>query len=347
VSINFTVHPGGEPMYNKILVPIDLDNIDHSIGILPSLVSLAQPLGSDVVLMTVLDPDSIEEPVQFEEGKPRVEIANPRNVSPTVRIPIEETGESPHEDALQQAKQAAENRIVDMVKSISGVGIKVDTIVSVGDPGDVILETVEGKRCEFIAMSVSDRNILSRLLFGSATDKVLRSSPVPVLAINPKRSGWPPAERARISNIVAVLDETKDTEPVLYHVKPLARGLSAQITLASVVEEIIPNSPEVVIAEGGKSRKTLEQDPRTAFLTNIAADLAGEGFNVRWELIKQDLEFVVEELKRAMPDTLIAIAPRDETLLDRWLPGGLVSQLIRATGRSFFVIPSPATESGA
>jgi nucleotide-binding universal stress UspA family protein len=66
------------------------------------------------------------------------------------------------------------------------MGIQVETSVRQGGTLDNITDFVEAAGIDLIVMSTHGRSGLQRFLVGSVTDRVIRSSHVPVLAIPPE-----------------------------------------------------------------------------------------------------------------------------------------------------------------
>ena len=65
----------------------------------------------------------------------------------------------------------------------SGLGIPVRLEVTRGDPSLMIVDTATGMDADLIVMTTHGRSGLSRLIYGSVAEGVLRSSPIPVLLI--------------------------------------------------------------------------------------------------------------------------------------------------------------------
>jgi nucleotide-binding universal stress UspA family protein len=70
------------------------------------------------------------------------------------------------------------------VDALSREHIAVDPLIRLGDPGTEILEASRTHDADLIAMSTHGRRGVSRLLMGSVTEKVLRSTTVPVLTFH-------------------------------------------------------------------------------------------------------------------------------------------------------------------
>lgn len=60
---------------------------------------------------------------------------------------------------------------------------EIRTIISVGDPATEILKGAKEEDADLIVMGTHGRSGFSKMFFGSVTERVLRLSPVPVLAV--------------------------------------------------------------------------------------------------------------------------------------------------------------------
>lgn len=82
-------------------------------------------------------------------------------------------------------------------ESLASTGLRVETTTDRGDPATAILDHAQRDRCDLIAMRTRSRSGLARLFMGSVAERVLRESPVPILARGPHQAGREsPPERA-------------------------------------------------------------------------------------------------------------------------------------------------------
>lgn len=65
-------------------------------------------------------------------------------------------------------------------------GIKVETHLFKGDPAAEIIKAAKDLQCDLIVMGTHGRTGMPRLLMGSVTERVLRASPVPIVAVRRK-----------------------------------------------------------------------------------------------------------------------------------------------------------------
>ena len=90
----------------------------------------------------------------------------------------------PEEELRQMTANAC--RYLDKASaSISRQGIKVKTMVRVGNAAEEIVKAADSTGANLIAMSTHSRNGLVRWMLGSVTDRVIRlEGTIPVLAIS-------------------------------------------------------------------------------------------------------------------------------------------------------------------
>ena len=144
------------PNVTKILVPVDFS--DSSKKMLDSALALAGSFGAKVqVLHVIPHPEFI--PLDLvtygKDGE---------------RMSLEEL-------ALDEAKGH-------MSEFLGDLGEKVDSRVQFGTPFNAIIETLETGDYDLVAMATHGRTGVSRVFLGSTAERVVRSSPCPVLTMS-------------------------------------------------------------------------------------------------------------------------------------------------------------------
>jgi nucleotide-binding universal stress UspA family protein len=81
------------------------------------------------------------------------------------------------------ATASANDHLADLASRLEKDGIVVTTQVAVGRPVDEILRAAAEEKADLIAMGTHGRTGLAHLVTGSVTEKVVRTSPVPVLTV--------------------------------------------------------------------------------------------------------------------------------------------------------------------
>ncbi len=137
-------------MYEKILLPTD--GSEASEAAIGTAIDLAEKYGATVYGLYVVD-QSVYAGIGSDIDRE------------TIRKDQQETGRR----ALETIRSAAEEADVEVVTDdVSGI------------PYERIVEYVEDNEIDLIVMSTHGRTGVGRLLLGSTTEKVLRSSPVPI-----------------------------------------------------------------------------------------------------------------------------------------------------------------------
>jgi nucleotide-binding universal stress UspA family protein len=118
---------------------------------------------------------------------------------------------------------------------LNAQGLRCRTLVEAGPAASAILEVARREEISLVAMSTHGRTGLSRWAFGSVAEKVIRSSPQPVLVVRSFR------ERSRqqevpFRNILVPVDGREASLSVLPAVLSLARPVDAHVTLICVHE---------------------------------------------------------------------------------------------------------------
>jgi nucleotide-binding universal stress UspA family protein len=156
-------------MYAKVLVPLDGSEVSEQA--LAHAQSVARAFGARVYLLQVISLSHEYEAVRGggDESLTALEYS---------------------QDAARQITAArqtrAEEYLTAMAAGLEEMGIQVETSVRQGVTLDNITDFVEAAGIDLIVMSTHGRGGLQRFLVGSVTDRVIRSSHVPVLAIPPE-----------------------------------------------------------------------------------------------------------------------------------------------------------------
>lgn len=94
------------------------------------------------------------------------------------------------EDYVRDMKKGRQQAIKDMIKEhFFEEKSRMSFLVEVGIPFEQILDVVKKEHIDLIVMANKGRGNISRVLFGSAAEKVFRHSPVPVVSVR-NREGF-------------------------------------------------------------------------------------------------------------------------------------------------------------
>jgi len=183
-------------MYDTILVPID--------GSAPATVAaeeaieLARRFDASLSLLTVL-----ETPASAHSE-----------------------AESDRDDLDEQVERTIERIEAHAVEA----GVPHETLVERGIPHDVISATVTDLGAEMVAMGTHGRTGVERILLGSVTERVLRTSSVPVLTAHERD------EVGRFDDILVPTDGSTTADRATDHALALAERSGATVHALSVVD---------------------------------------------------------------------------------------------------------------
>lgn len=165
---------------STILVPLDGSAVSRES--LSSICHLFDPQRYQVTLLRVADPPAgvLAEPVRVLPvngwGVPEFRSAQQFEAS---RHPIYQL----QTEASLRAELEAE--LLEQSRTLIDAGFSVQPVVRFGDPAEEIAAYARSSHVDMIAMATHGRAGISRLLVGSVAERVLRTSPVPVLLVRP------------------------------------------------------------------------------------------------------------------------------------------------------------------
>jgi nucleotide-binding universal stress UspA family protein len=140
-------------VFTSILCPVDFS--PHSERALGYALNLAQLTGARLTIMNVVD--------SFLDAA---------------------TAAAGHSEALTRQTQG---EMQGLLERISGRGAQLNQapgiVVVTGGAADQILKQIDECKADVVVMGTQGAEGTKRLVFGSTTEEVLRSSPVPVLAV--------------------------------------------------------------------------------------------------------------------------------------------------------------------
>ena len=190
-----------------ILVPLDGSPLAERA--LPYAVQIASATGAQLRLVRACEPAP---PVLLDSGA-------------AVRVAI-----AVHAAELHDARRAMDQQVA----ALRSGGASADGVVRSGDALDVILSEARTCGAELIVMTTHGRGGLTRALYGSVADAVLRGSTVPVLLL--PEAVPPSAEAGYLARIVVALDGSSLAEASLRPALGLARAGGGKLDLLRVVD---------------------------------------------------------------------------------------------------------------
>ena len=150
---------------NKILAPTDLSEISAS-GIKYAC-SLARDAGAEVIIVNAVKVEELMSVLRQLQDNPSARWDQMNML----------------EDRLvDRHRQLLDEFVTQQVPEV-GSDLNVRKVVAVGEPYATLVDRAKKEQVDLIVMSTHGRSGIPRMMLGSVTEKVLRSSPCPVLVV--------------------------------------------------------------------------------------------------------------------------------------------------------------------
>jgi len=322
-------------VFQKVLVP--LDGSEVAAGILAYVSQLARGLKSRVVLMTAVDPQSLEIPQALLKGKRRSGSLEWWAPSPDSDKAVSTSGSSvPYvTEEFKRTEQEVRGRLEGALQGLTEEGLSVESVVGFGPPAEEIVRIAEAHGCDYIAMSTSGRDVMGRGILGSVSDKVVHSSQLPVLTITPEKAEQYGSEGKTISRIIAPSDGSPLAESALPYVEHLARELSLEVVLTRAVDL---SRSDAYLSDFWNLGSEVEADA-AEYLKRAANRARQKDLDVQWRLLRGKPAREIVNLARDIPQCMIALSTHGRSGLTRWVLGSVAEAVVRVSGHPVLIIP--------
>ncbi|MBI5368363.1 MAG: universal stress protein [Planctomycetes bacterium] len=189
-------------MFTRILVPLDGSPLSEAI--LPAVESVAALFGAEILLLRVVPP------------------------APDLGM------EARYADSMVAGE--CERYLAEAAGRMTARGRRVSVLVRTGAPAQGIAEEAPRAGADLIAMSTHGRSGVSRWVFGSVTEKVIRLASVPLLLVRPPLRPCGSPDQRPFSRILVPLDGSALAESIFAQVEELVRKCAAEVHLLRVEE---------------------------------------------------------------------------------------------------------------
>lgn len=156
--------------YQRILVP--LDGSERAAAALSHAETLASLAKAHLILLQVIPSSAM----LISESA----ISAPSMGLPTVDPFV---SSAQYQSVEQALAQEAQKSLDEAVAPLRANAIDVETVILQGTPAEAILTYATDNKIDLIVMSTHGRTGLTRIVFGSVAESVLRRSPCPVLLV--------------------------------------------------------------------------------------------------------------------------------------------------------------------
>ncbi len=288
-------------MQRQILVPLDGSKLAEKS--LPHAVTLARSTGSGLTLLRVVPTPSATNPLAWA-------------------VPVHSTTWAYHNEMLNLAHEY----LAGIAKGLESEGLAVQWKLVRGDPAERIIQHAqENAGVVMIVMATHGRSGVSRWLLGSVAEKVLQTSPAPLVLIRPSEEAQTEASAPEItsySTILVPLDGSALAERALGQAQVLAKAAGAKLLLVSVVSGF--EDPGMIRrAESVRALEVLyeqEKQRLAGYLSSTAQQIEEEGISVQTLLLEGDAAVELLRASRESGADLIVMSTHGRGGLERlWL----------------------------
>jgi len=148
-----------------------------------------------------------------------------------------------YKEFCQAVYESGKEQLREFVTNRSHDKIQPELVVHVGTAPDDILSFAEAQRSDVIVMGTHGRRGYDRLMLGSVTDRVMRRSPCPVLAVckapdEPTAARKEPGHVHHLNRILYCADFSGNSERALNYAISATAEYDAELTLLHVLEDV-------------------------------------------------------------------------------------------------------------
>lgn len=303
--------------YRRILLPLDGSDVARSA--LATAAGLSRLLNSRLTLISVL-------PEETRASKPVGAMAGGQS--------------DKHPEAVRDAQSLATSYLDAVTTELGHLGVDADSAVIVNpDAASEIVLTARDREANLIVMASRGRSGLVRGLLGSVTDRVIHSSPIPIMVVpaddESDMARWTPR------SIIVPLDGSELAESALPHAEALAGVAKIPIVLVRSVPFPITYGADMYAGMSTAMIASAEEDENVArqYLAETATRLRAHGHHVETHMSAGHPRTEIAAVAQETDDSIVVMTTRGASGLTRWVVGSVTDSVIRSSGVPVLIIP--------
>jgi nucleotide-binding universal stress UspA family protein len=192
------------------------------------------------------------------------------------------------------------------------------SVLQRGDLADVIPALIQENHIDLVVLGTHGRRGVTKLILGSAAERIYRSAPCPVLTVGPKAQQCAADKEWTARRILCPVDVADDLEPVMHYALALAEENQAEL----IVLEAVPLVP-------WQHRPSVEERSRHALeylIPEDANDWCAPRIVIRWE---HPVEAILSESQEAKADVIVMSVHKSRAAtLSAHLPWPIASDVV-------------------
>ncbi len=294
-------------MFNHILVPLDGSDIAEKA--LRPAAGIASAMSARLTLLRVVPQFALlaADPMVYEE--------------------MNRLGE---DEALSYLRSKADGL---------GLGVKVESVCETGQPADAIIQYAEENDVDLIMMSSHGRSGLSRWVYGSVAERVMRRGPCATAIINARVSD----EAAKTKKILIPLDGSDLAERALEPGRQLGMAMGAELHLLRVNSSTHQMLETASMSEVFDEIEHKEVVKTEEYLEKKKAEMALDDVHVTAAMAKGTVAEAIFEYAAERGIDLIIMSSHGRTGLQRWVYGSVAEKVLRGACCATMIIRDPRT----
>ena len=221
---------------------------------------------------------------------------------------------------------------------------RVQTVVTTGDPGEVIHNYIEKNAISLVVMSTRGSSGIKLWLLGSVADKVIRAVNIPVLLVRAKEPQTAASKKKVISRILLPLDGSATSKAAVPCAMELARKLKASVTLFRMAERVSEMMAYLLpyrkqIAKTYEWMDTAAVKDARSYLVGVEKELRQEGIPVTHVVTSGvDPAYEILEQEKKTNADLVVMASRGKSPIDAWSIGSVAEKVLHSGGLPLLLV---------
>jgi nucleotide-binding universal stress UspA family protein len=244
---------------------------------------------------------------------------------------------------IQQEETKVYGYLRSVTQRLTEAGLRVESLVKVGDTAAEILRTAAEEEIDLIALATHGRSGLRRWVYGSVAEKVLHTTHTPLLLLRPTEEQLAPP--SGLTRIVVPLDGSPVAESVLPLAETLAVRCGVPLVLFRVVEPFPVSFADPTGMAGINYQAVIDglQDAADSYLRHVTATLQGKALTVQpLAPIGTPAEKIIGYM-HDHPGSLVVMATHGHSGLVEVLVGSVTRRVVQHGNTPLLVVRPPAS----
>jgi nucleotide-binding universal stress UspA family protein len=289
-------------MFEKILVPLDGSN--QAERVIPYAGELAAKLGSEALLVSVVDPVHTDE-----------------------------------EHLRRSYLEQVSIRMRDRCRAYGLQECRVETRILPGKPADEILKFAEESDAGLIAVTNRGSTDNASRSLGGITAKIIRSATRPVLLVRTAATEAARSRKNLIERILVPLDGSKTGEAAIPYVTALAKAAGAEVVLFQAVEHVRQVTGYfTILPESIQATEEGLQAEAVAYLKRAEEVFMAQQIKTSVVVVWGAGAEQIIDYSEANNIDLIAMSSHGESGISRWVFGSVTDKVIHAGNTPLLVV---------